>query len=255
MQKQKNTNIYAYGILSIGIVIGSWFIGTSIKSFKTDDRTVTVKGFSEKDVKSDLVIWNMKVRIVDNDLQAGSMGIENARQKVVAFLINKGIKNNEITVKDLNVIDKQADEYNSSGGFAKYRYLIEESIEVRSTNVDLVKEVSRMTNELLNAGVVLSTKNDWRTSGLRFMFTKLNEIKPAMVKDAIQNARQAAQEFANESNAELGKLKRAQQGYFTVQDRDASLNSGVGEGGYYDNSSSDVFKKVRVVIALDYSIN
>jgi hypothetical protein len=112
-----------------------------------------------------------------------------------------------------------------------------------------------MTNELLNAGVVLSTKNDWRTSGLRFMFTKLNEIKPAMVKDAIQNARQAAQEFANESNAELGKLKRAQQGYFTVQDRDASLNSGVGEGGYYDNSSSDVFKKVRVVIALDYSIN
>ena len=111
-----------------------------------------------------------------------------------------------------------------------------------------------MTSELLNAGVALSTKNDWQGSGLRYIFTKLSDIKPTMIVEAINNAEKAATEFAKESNTSLGKLRRASQGLFSIQDRDESLAGG-GEGGGYDNGTSQLFKKVRVVISADYSLD
>ena len=81
--------------------------------------------------------------------------------------------------------------------------------------------------------------------------TKLNEIKPEMLTEATQNARKAAETFADESNSSLGKLKRANQGLFSIVDRDESL--GQGDGGYFANVA-DIYKKVRVVVSVEYSI-
>jgi len=234
-------------VLSFGI--NAFLIGRALQRFKMDDRSVNVKGLSEREVKADLVVWNIQARVVYNDLLEGSHKIEEAKNKVVEFLIKNQLKNEEIITEGISVIDKQANQYGNNQQNNTPRYLITQTIQVRSTNVDLVQKVSRMTGELLQVGVVIS--NNEYGNPIQFYFTKLNEIKPEMISEATKNAREAALKFATENDASLDRLKKANQGLFTIVDRTASLSAG--EGGFA-SSTVDIYKNVRVVISAEYSI-
>jgi hypothetical protein len=245
----ENRNILAVTVvIIIGFIICSIILGRSLQRFKTEDRIVSVKGFSEREVKSDLVVWTIRTRVASNDLSDGSKSIEEAKNKVIDFLLRNTIKESDIIQKDLVVNDKKAQEYVNPTGDS-FRFVIDKIIQVRSSEVDNVQKVSRMTDELLKAGVVISARNEYEGS-VKFFFTKLNEIKPEMLSEATRNAKKAAEEFAKESNTKLGNLKKATQGLFTIIDRDNYL-SGQTE---YGMSGSDLYKKVRVVVNVDYSI-
>jgi len=235
-------------VIIIGFIITSVILGRSLQRFKTEDRTISVKGFSEREVKSDLVVWTIRTRIASNDLSEGSKSIEEAKNKVIEFLLRNNIKQEDIIQKELIVNDKKAQEYNNPVGDT-YRFIIDKIIQVRSSEVDNVQKVSRMTDELLKAGVVLSNRNEYEGS-VKFFFTKLNEIKPDMLSEATRNAREAAEKFAKESNTRLGDLRKATQGLFTIIDRDDFLSGQTN----YGMSGSDLYKKVRVVVNVDYSI-
>lgn len=250
--ENRGTTLTALAIF-FGLTIGAYLLGKSFERFRTDDRFISVKGFAEREVKADLVIWSFKIRITTNDLQEGNASLETAVKKVNEFLIKNGINAKEITQQSLAVTDKQANEYGGQNGNERYRYIIQQTIEVRSANVDAVQRVSRMTSELLSAGVALSTGADYG-NGLRFIFTKLNDIKPAMLQEATKNARSGAEEFTKESQTHLGKMRKASQGLFSILDRDESLAGG-GEGGYYASGTSDLYKKIRVVISVEYAID
>ncbi|HDP75225.1 MAG TPA: SIMPL domain-containing protein [Bacteroidales bacterium] len=238
-------------LLSLSLIaafgLGGYLIGRSIEKFRNEDRTILVKGFVEREVKADLAVWSISCRAASNDLVEGAKRIEQDLRKIVDFLISKGISREEIINREIRVNDRLANEY---GGYdnVNFRYVIVKVLQVRSTNVDRVQEVSRLTDELVRAGVVIS-KNDY-TNNLQYYFTKLNEIKPQMLTEATQNAKEAAITFANESGVKLGKLKRASQGLFSIVDRDQSLQG----GDAYADINADIMKKVRVVISVEYSI-
>ncbi|HCY41122.1 MAG TPA: hypothetical protein DHV48_07170 [Prolixibacteraceae bacterium] len=246
--KTKNFWIIAVAlVLSFGI--NALLIGKALQRFKMDDRFVSVKGLSEREVKADLVVWNIQTRIVNDNLLEGSDKIEEAKNKIVEFLIQKQISKDDIIIEGSSVIDKRANQYENYQQMNTPRYLITQIIQIRSSNVDLVQNVSRMTGELLQAGVVIS--NNEYGNPIQYYFTKLNDIKPEMISEATQKAREAAQKFATENDSKLGRLKKANQGLFTIVDRTASLSGG--EGGYA-SSTVDIYKKVRVVISAEYSI-
>lgn len=232
-------------IVSFGL--GGYLIGKSIENFRTGDRTILVKGFAEREVKADLAVWNISCIAASNDLTEGAKRIEHDQKKIVDFLISKGIGKDEIINREIRVNDKLANEY---GGYdnVNFRYVIVKVLQVRSSNVDKVQEVSRLTDELVQAGVVIS-QNDY-SNNLQYNFTKLNEIKPKMLTEATQNAQEAAATFAAESKVKLGKLKKANQGLFTIVDRDQSLSG----GDAYAGGNADIMKRIRVVISVEYSI-
>lgn len=172
--------------------------------------------------------------------------------KVIAFLKEKGIKDEEIIQKDLLVNDKKAQEYDVSNAVNTYRFIIDNIILVRSNQVENIEKVSRMTDELLKRGVLISNRDEYN-GAVRYYYTKLNDIKPEMLTDATKNAKNAAIQFAKESNSKIGKLKKASQGLFSVIDRDESL-SGPADAQMYASGTNDLVKKVRVVVSVDYSI-
>ncbi len=251
MKDNTKITVIVVAILA-GLAINGIYIGRSLQRFKRDDRTISVKGFSEREVKADFAVWTIKTRITTNDIIAGSKEIESNKNKIVDFLIKKGISAKEIIQQNLSVTDKLARDYGNTdiGG---YRYIIENSIQVRTENVDTVQRVSKMTDELLKAGVVISNSDDYNPS-VQYLFTKLNDIKPEMLSEATANARKAAVEFTKESKVKLGSLKKANQGLFSIMDRDASNAAQAGEGGYYSSNLNDVFKKVRVVVNIEYFV-
>ena len=74
---------------------------------------------------------------------------------------------------------------------------------------------------------------------VQYDYTGLNDIKPQMIEEATKNARAAAVKFAKDSDSELGKIKRAYQGQFSIEDRDAN---------------TPYIKRIRVVTTIDYSL-
>lgn len=249
--EKRNTIIIAVAIV-VGLAVNALFMGHSLERFKKEDRFISVKGLAEKEVKADLAVWTIKARVANNDLLEGSKAIENVKDQVIAFLKKNGIRAKEIVLKDLIVNDRMAQEYGNFNANSGYRYLITKNIQVRSNNVENVQNVSRMTDELLKAGVVVSQRNEYEGGNVQYYFTGLNGIKPAMLSEATRNAKDAAIQFTKESETKLGKLRKASQGLFSIADRDESLSS-PGEAGYANNVS-DIYKKVRVVINVEYSV-
>lgn len=247
MEKNKTT-ILAMAII-LSLALNAVILGRSLQRFNKEDRTISVKGFSEREVKSDLAVYTIRTRIADNDLSAGTRAIEESKNKLVAFLQENGIAREEIIQKDLVVNDKKAQEYTNPGMDNSFRFILDNVTQVRSTNVEIIEKVSRMTDELLKRGVVVSNRNEFQ-GAVRYYYTRLNDIKPEMLSDATRNAKNAALQFAMESNTKLGKLKRANQGLFTILDRDESL-SGRSD---YASGVNDLVKKVRVVVSVEYSI-
>jgi len=186
----RRTFILAGAVLA-GFIMAAAILGRGIQRFKTEDRSISVKGFSEREVKSDLVVWTIRTRIANNHLSEGSKSIEESKNKVIDFLLRNNIKQEDIIQKDLIVNDKKAQEYNNPIGDT-YRFIIDKIIQVRSSDVDNVQKVSRMTDELLKAGVVLSNRNEYEGS-VKFFFTRLNDIKPDMLSEATRNAKEAAE--------------------------------------------------------------
>jgi hypothetical protein len=92
--------------------------------------------------------------------------------------------------------------------------------------------------ELGKQGIAISGE-DYQ-SRTEFLFTELNSIKPAMIEEATENARQVAEKFAQDSSSRLGKIRRAQQGQFSISDRD---------------NNTPYIKKVRVVSTLEYYLS
>src|SRR6185312_6764930 len=100
------------------------------------------------------------------------------------------------------------------------RYVIQQTVMVRSGKPDVVMAASQRVSELVGAGVVLSSSGEYGIGGPTFIFTRLNQLKPSMVKEATANARAAAEQFAADSRSDLGSIRQASQGIFVILPRD-----------------------------------
>jgi uncharacterized protein len=255
MFDDRGTKIMAALALMIGLIASSSIIGESISAMKKGERYVTVRGVAEKEVKADIAIWPIRVRIAGNDLVAASLSAEKARKKVYAFLTGNGIKAEDVASQNLRVEDRQAKDYDQ--GKTGFRYVVEYTVLVRTAEVDKVQKISQMTDKLLAAGVVVASQGNWDRSGPQFVYTQLNAIKPEMMASATKAAREVAAQFAADSGSNLGGIRRATQGLFSISYNQAKIAdrarySDVGAG---ENDQHEINKKVRVVVTVDYLIN
>lgn len=229
-------SVTASVILAVGIAGGFALLGSNIssgiESFVNRDRIVTVKGLSERQVKADRVIWPVGFRELGDDLQDVYGRIEKRKDQVVAFLKEAGLTDAEIEVASPQVTDAQAEMYANQK--SRYRYSMTQTVTVSSDKVDLVRHLLVRQSDLIKAGVTLVGDYSWRTS---FQFTGLNTVKPAMIEEATKNARASAEKFAQDSGSSLGKIRRANQGQFSITDRD---------------SNTPYIKSVRVVTTVEY---
>ena len=229
----ENKNFYAICLL-VGLVFLGVMIPTSVSKFRAYDRTVTVKGLSEREVNADKVIWPLSFNVVGNDLNSVYSEIDRNTAAIKKFLTDGGIPESEISVSLPTLSDKYAQEYGSND--RTYRYFSKNVVTVCTGNVETVLALMPKQSELLKKGIMVGSDNSWDNQ-VQFQFEGLNGIKPEMIEDATRNAREAAEKFAKDSDSRLGKIKTASQGTFTISDRD---------------SNTPYIKKVRVVSSVTY---
>ena len=222
-------------IVAIGMTVLGGQIKQGINKFVEKDRVVTVKGLAEMEVPANKVTWPLVYKEVGNDLVSLYDKIKSTNQTITNFLKGKGISEEEISINAPEIIDMQAERYNSNP--VPFRYNVTTVITVTSDKVGLVRNLISEQGELLKQGVAI-TGGDYRYN-VEYDFTGLNAIKPQMIEEATKNAREAAEKFAKDSDSNLGKIKRANQGQFSIGNRDAN---------------TPYIKHVRVVTTIDYSL-
>ncbi|HBG42611.1 MAG TPA: hypothetical protein DDZ96_02400 [Porphyromonadaceae bacterium] len=224
-------------IEAVIIAFGLFLLGASIKSgiklFSQRDRVVNVKGLAEREIPADKVIWPLAYKEVGNDLGVLYNNLSTKNQTVKSFLIANGIKEEEISISAPQIVDMEAERYGNNQ--SPYRYNITSVITVSSDNVDQVRKLIGEQGELLKQGIAVAG-GDYQYQ-VQYSFTQLNDIKPQMIEEATKNAREAAVKFAEDSNSKLGKIKSANQGQFSISDRDANTPH---------------IKNVRVVSTIEY---
>jgi len=229
-------------VLAIGIVLGGFLAGNGLARARSADRFVTVKGISEREVKADLVIWPLQIVAADDDLGRAHAQIQASVRRILTFLAAQQIDTSQAELQDFSVSDAQVNQY-SGGTQAGSRYVIRQTVVVRSQSPDRVLSASQRVGELVSAGVVLSSGGEYGSGGPTFIFTKLNELKPPMIAEATARAREAAEQFARDSRSVLGGIRRANQGVFEILPRDQA--PGISEG-------SQIVKTVRVVSTVEH---
>jgi len=223
--------------ICIGLIVFGYLLSSTAIKVKGMDRIVTVKGLAEREVESNIAIWPIKFNEAGNDLTELYSVVENKSVTVVEFLKKNGFSDNEITITQPSIFDKQAQNYGDSSK-SQYRYTAAAAINVYSVRVTLVRETMKKLVELGKEGIAISGQ-DYENK-IEFLFTDLNEIKPKMIEEATNNAREVALKFATDSKSKLGKIKKASQGQFTINDRD---------------SLTKHIKKVRVVSTVEYYLS
>lgn len=228
-------------ILAAGIALGGFLAGAGLARARAADRFVTVKGISEREVAADVAIWPIGLSAADNDLGRAHASIQMNIRRVREFLAAQGIDTSRIELSDFSVNDAYANQY--GGDRITSRYVIRQTLVVRSPDPARVLAASQRVADLVNAGVILSSGREWGSGGPTFVFTKLNDLKPQMIAEATARAREAAEQFARDSRSALGGIRRANQGIFEILARDQA--PGISEGG-------QIRKTVRVVSTVEY---
>lgn len=114
------------------------------------------------------------------------------------------------------------------------RFNASRAITLQSDKVNAAKAAMAGASDLIGEGVILAENYG---PSAQFLFNALNDIKPEMIAEATQNARAAAEQFASDSNSRVGGIRRANQGQFSITERDYNTPE---------------VKIVRVVSTLDF---
>jgi uncharacterized protein len=236
-------------VLSLSIALAGWFIGMGVQNIRTADRFVTVKGVAEREVKADLALWPIQLAVTDNDLAAAQTRLSQNASRVVAFLRANGVDSTEIELQTLRVTDIMANPFRGEQRTGT-RFILQQTVNVRSDHPDRIQTTSQKVGELVNAGVVLTSGPEWGPGGPSYLFRKLNDLKPAMIAEATAEARKAAAQFAKDSKSSLGGIHRANQGVFVILPRDAAGS----DQGPAISEATQMFKIVRVVSTVEYQL-
>ena len=239
--ERPSTTTIAALIIAVGIALGGLFAGAGLARARAADRYVTVKGVAEREVQADLALWPLRVAATDNDLAAAQATVQRSFERIRAFLRRNGIDSTQTELQEVQVTDNFAQSYRPRGEIAM-RFIVRQTLMVRSTQPATVLATSQRMGELVSAGVVLSSE-EYGGGGPTFLFTKLNDVKPAMIAEATANAREAAEQFAKDSRTSLRGIRQASQGVFIILPRDQA--PGISEQG-------QINKIVRVVSTVEY---
>jgi hypothetical protein len=227
-----HSNTLPAAVLAVGIALAGYLVGNALVESRTSERRVSVRGLSEREVPANLVLWPIVFSVTSDDLVDLQRQADAGVAKVRAFL-GDTFPADQISVSPPRVQDRQAQGMSGEGRRLE-RYMAEVVVTVRTDRIDAARQAIERSGELVKQGVAVIRSYEYNT---QYLYTDLEKIKPGMIAEATRDARRAAEQFAEDSGSKVGAIRSAQQGLFSIDDRD---------------QFSPQLKKVRVVTTVDY---
>ena len=243
LQDSRAVLLGAVAIFAFGLTTSGYALGDGLRRSKmAEHRSVTVRGVSEHNVTADLATWSVNFSHDGMELAPVQQSVDQQASAIRTFFRRAGFRPEEIS--DTNVTLSREQPHDRDGNpIGPQKLTVSRSIQLRTNDVMKARAAYARQAELLRDGVELSG------TSISYTFTGLNDLKPQMIAEATRNARESAEQFARDSGVDVGKIKSASQGYFSVGARDGEDCDDCGSSG-----GSTPFQKVRVVTTIDYDL-
>jgi uncharacterized protein len=225
-------------VISIGIALSGFFVGNGISNIHKFDQYISVRGLAEKQVRANKVIWEIAYSVHGNSIKEIYSDVDRSQQAILKYLTTAKIAESAIQFGSPSVnLNTQTNSNKNPNGINKSSYTGYNKITVVTDKVDLIQQLSQKTNQLIANDILISSSN------LKYLYTDLNQIKPEMLNRATANAKAVAEQFALHANTDVGKIRQASQGLFSINNSDDSYGD------------QDPNKIVRVIVNTQYFLN
>lgn len=235
-------------IFGIAIIVSSIFLGKAYTDRSKVKGEIEVTGLGKTDFSSDLIVWEGRFNAKNSDLKKAYLTIEENKAVINSYLINKGINPEHLIYSAVTTSQENKQIYSSSGNYIGEEfvgYVLTQSVQIESKDVDKIEKVSREITELLNQGVQFYSESP------RYYYTKLADLKIEMISKATEDARIRAEKISEFSGGKLKNLESAKMGVFQITGQNSKED--YSWGGTFNTSSRE--KTASITMKLIYNVD
>ena len=236
-------NVLGPLVLGLAIVGAAAILGGSAVQIANSRATITVTGSAKRSIESDMVVWRGTFSVMSPTLQDAYGRLKTDMGAVREYLVSKGLAADSLIFGSVNT---QVFYEIGPGGRETSRvtgYRLFQTVEVRSTDVDRIATIAREATELINRGV------QFESMPPEYLYTKLADLKVAMLADAAKDAKARAEEMARNSGSRIGRLRSARMGVFQITPAFSTMVS-----DYGINDTSSLLKDITAVVSVSFEI-
>jgi uncharacterized protein len=233
-------------IFGLAIITGAYLLGNAYMNRNKMDGTISVTGLGNADFTSDLIVWEGSFSKENINLQQAYADLEKDKKIISEYLLSKGITKKELVFNAVNSQKNTRSKYTPDGKYVGDEflgYILTQSLQIDSNDVEKVENISREITELLNKGI------QFYSQAPRYYYTKLADLKIEMISKATADARIRAEMIAKNSGGKLGELISAKMGIFQITGQNS--NEDYSWGGTYNTESKE--KTASITMKLDYN--
>lgn len=237
MENQQNNNLFSNILMAIALVVASIIIAGGMSNIRDKGATITVKGYAEKNIKSDIAYWTVWIGSKSAAISLAYDDINRMKEIVIDFLKRQGYPDSALSegnYESIPIYGLNPQGYQTSDIVG---YTVQTSIKVTSRDVYKVQNSSKQIFELLKEGVGLTSNHP------QYYVSNIDKYKLDMLSLALADAKLRSNEIAKGTQNKIGQLKYARQGIFQI----TAPNSGdVADWGIYDTQTIDKTIKLAV---------
>ena len=234
-------------IVALGIILSCWILsGAWIRSHQRKS-SINVTGLASRDFVSDLIVWRGNFTRQSMTLKEAYANLKKDAEAIKQYLISKGLKAEDIIFSAVD-ISKQYETEKDKNDFEKQvftGFLLSQSVQIESKEVDKIELISRQVTELIDSGVELNSEAP------RYYYTKLAELKIEMLASAAKDARERAEKITENGGGNIGHLSNAEMGVFQITAPNSTEE--YSWGGTLNTSSKR--KTASITVKLEFSVN
>lgn len=237
--KNKARPLTVFGSILGGCLVLSAIIGAVTFAQVRSQNLLSVTGSAKQSIESDEVRWvaGFSRTVFVEDIKNGYKLMDSDLVAVKKFYAENGI-----TADQLNISPVFVEQYYGNQNEPR-QYILRQTVETNSTDVQKITDLTKSANDLVNRGVFFTTNS------LEYYYSKLPELRVSLLTDALKDAKSRADVLAKSAGKKVGTLKSATSGVVQVL---SSNSVEVADYGAYDTST--IKKEVMVTVKASFGL-
>ncbi len=237
---EKSNKLLVFGlIIGVSLIVTGALIARTFLAVKKLDNVIAVSGSAKQKVTADSARWtgNFSRSATRDNLKDGYNQMKSDEKVASDFFIAQGFKGKfEISPVFMNEIYK-------SDPNAPKEYNLTQNIEIKSDDVDKMKELAKNSDQLAEKGIIFSA------NPVEYYYSQLPEMRISLLPEAIKDAKSRAAAIASSSGQTVDTIKSVSMGVVQVMPVGAVE---ISDYGSYDTSGIE--KEVMITVKTTFSL-
>lgn len=230
-------------VLGVCMIFTAVVVGRYVVAAKAG-HSIDVTGSAQRIIASDVVKWRITLtRTAPKDTMGdGYKLLKSDLDTLQKYLRKSGVASG-ITIAPVGIEPVMSYGYMEKGSEGPVAYTFRQEVTVESQDIAKITRVAQDASSLISGGALIST------TSLEYFYSKLPELKIAMLSAATEDAKNRAAGIAESAGASLGGLRSASMGVFQIT---APNSTEVSDYGMIDTAS--VKKQITAVVRASFTI-